>query len=82
MRSIIRLSTISITVMESVSEANASGIAVARATCALKRGSIVSGYPKKKARTTAKAMEAKLPYPRASAMISPSTSPMAQPVRQ
>jgi hypothetical protein len=41
-RSIIRLSTISMMAIESVSEANASGIAEARATSARNRGTIVS----------------------------------------
>ena len=40
------------------------------------------GVPKKKARTTARVIEAALLHPKAVAITMPSISPIAQPVRQ
>jgi hypothetical protein len=78
----IALSTTSITAMEIVSAASATGIAAPSASPLRSNGTIVSEYPKKNASTTASAIVCQLPHPSAVPMIIPSTSPIAQPVRQ
>ena len=80
--SMIRLSTTSMIVIEIVSAASASGIAVDRAMPDRNKGTIVKEYPKKNASTTARTTVSGSPQPRAVPMIIPSTSPIAQPVRQ
>lgn len=76
------LSTISMTVIESVSEANASRSDVWKASPPARSGRRASAYPKTKARTTARATEAMFPHPSRVPMTRPNTSPMEQPVRQ
>ena len=76
-----RLSTISMVVIDTVSEASASRVARRRPITA-SSGRIVSPYPNVNASTIESTIEAALPSPIAVAITIPSTSPIAQPVRQ
>jgi hypothetical protein len=78
----IRLSTISITVIEKVSEASASGNTAASTSPERRSGSIVKEYPNRKAKRIARTIVNVLLSPAAVPIAKPITSPIAQPVRQ
>ena len=69
-------------VIDSVSDAIASRPAGRNAIPLASSGRIVSAYPKTKASAIASSTEGRSSHPSAVAMTRPSTSPMAQPVRQ
>src|SRR5262245_17632192 len=76
------LSTISITVIESVSEAKAMPAALLNGIPPATSGQSVIEYPKRNASTTDRVTVAALLQPNATPVTMPSTSPIAQPVRQ
>jgi hypothetical protein len=74
--------TISITVIDSVSAANASRNAEPTGMPEASKGRSVSAYPNMNARTTASAIDGTSCQPSCEAVASPMTSPIPQPVRQ
>ena len=80
--SMIALSTISMSVIDSVSAAKARRAAAANASPEASRGRSVREYPNTKARATERSMVGTSSQPRAVPITMPNTSPMAQPVRQ
>jgi hypothetical protein len=76
------VSMISIVPMLRVSEASASGAVRRRESPERRSGRAVREYPKKKASAIESTTDGRLLQPRAVAITSPSTSPIAHPVRQ